>query len=62
MYAIIEIKNEQELKKLKDIKVLNSATKLEDLIDYFLIQEAKKENLENIPYEEVLKKYGINFK
>jgi len=62
MYAIIEIKNEQELKKLKDVKVLNSATKLEDLIDYFLIQEAKKENLENISYEEVLKKYGINFK
>ena len=62
MYAIIEIKNEQELKKLKDVKVLNSAPKLEDLIDYFLIQEAKKENLENILYEEVLKKYGINFK
>ena len=62
MYVIIEIKDEQELKDLKNIKVINSATKMEDLMDYFLIQEAKKENLENIPYEEVLKKYGINFK
>jgi len=60
MYAIIEIKDEKELKKLKDVKIVNLATKLKDLMDYFLIQEAKKENLENIPYEEVLKKYGIN--
>jgi len=60
MYAIIEIKDEKELKKLKDVKIVNSATKLEDLMDYFLIQEAKKENLENISYEEVLKKYEIN--
>ena len=60
MYAIIEIKDEKELKKLKDVKIVNLATKLKDLMDYFLIQEAKKENLENISYEEVLKKYEIN--
>ncbi len=59
MYAIIET-NEKELKNLKNIKLVDKAANLEDLIDYFLIQEAKKENLENIKYEEILKKYGIN--
>ena len=61
MFAIIEI-DEKELKNLKNVKIVNSAYSLEDLMDYFLIQEAKKENLENIKYEEVLKKYGINNK
>ena len=59
MYALIEI-DEKELKKLKNVKIINSVNNLEDLQDYFLIQEAKKENLENIKYEEMLKKYGIN--
>ena len=59
MYAIIEI-DEKELKNMKNTKLIDKAANLEDLIDYFLIQEAKKENLENIKYEEILKKYGIN--
>ena len=59
MYAIIET-NEKELKNMKNIKLIDKAANLEDLIDYFLIQEAKKENLKNIKYEEILKKYGIN--
>ncbi len=59
MYAIIEI-DEKELKNMKNTKLIDKAANLEDLIDYFLIQEAKKENLENIKYEELLKKYGIN--
>ena len=62
MFAIIEVKDEKELKNLKNVKIVNSAYSLEYLMDYFLIQEAKKENLENIKYEEVLKKYGINLK
>jgi len=62
MFAVIEVENEKELKNLKNAKIVDSAPKLEDLMDYFLIQKAKEENLENIKYEDVLKKYGINFK
>lgn len=38
-----------------DIEVTN----IEDLKDILLIEEAKKENNDNIPLEEVLKEYGI---
>jgi len=38
-----------------DVEVTN----IEDIKDLLLIEKAKKENEENIPFEEVLKEYGI---
>jgi hypothetical protein len=38
-----------------DIEITN----IEDLKDLMLIEEAKKENEENIPLDKVLKEYGI---